>query len=104
MNKTLTDATDSHFDQALRQALQASSEPDDGGFTQRVLHALPARQPQHASHWLSWAAPAQLTALSAAGCALAAMGVSSDASHQIASSVLIGLLVLWSVPSRLSRL
>ncbi len=99
--------SDTAFDTALRQHLQGEAEPEDDGFSQRVMAALPARAAQRRIRWVAWAEHARWTAISLAACGAAALLSASDgrvpAAHSLAAYTLIGLLVFWSVPSRWSR-
>jgi hypothetical protein len=98
---------DTPFDTALRQHLQGEAEPEDDGFSQRVMAALPARALQRRIRWVEWAEHARWTAISLAACGAAALLSAPDgrvpAADNLAAYTLIGLLVFWSVPSRWSR-
>lgn len=100
-------AMDSPFDMALRQHLRSEAEPDDDGFTQRVLAALPARDVRRNFRWKVWVVRAQWTAISLASCGVAALMPSGDERVDIAqitaAYALIGLLIFWSIPGRWSR-
>lgn len=101
---------DSAFDRALRDALQDGAEPADGGFSLRVMAALPARAVPRplgsgrVSRWVRWA---HWTALSLAGAAIAVLftggGAPADAPHALATVALIGLLIAWSLPGSWAR-
>lgn len=101
---------DSAFDNALRQALQVDAEPDDAGFSLRVMAALPPKvSGARALHrrLVGWAQMAHWAALSVAACAAALLlslpAPSPDSPEAIASLALIGLIVMWSLPTRWSR-
>jgi hypothetical protein len=100
-------AMDTSLDTALRQHFQIETEPDDNGFSQRVMAALPARPLRRNVRWVEWVEHAQLTAISLAGCGFAVLTSISDAratiAHNIAAYTLIGLLLFWAIPSRWSR-
>jgi hypothetical protein len=103
----LSAAMDSPFDTALRQHFGSEAEPDDDGFSQRVLAVLPARTVRRNVRWVEWVARAQWTAISLASCGVAALMPISDERIDVAqitaAYTLIGLLVFWSIPSRWSR-
>jgi len=101
---------DDALDAALRQQLQdVDAEPLDDGFSLRVMAALPARTAPRApaasrvaqiARWAHW------SAISAAALGVALLlsgGEPLEPSRAIAATVLIGLLVVWSLPSRWSR-
>jgi hypothetical protein len=94
---------DAAFDAALRQCFQSEAEPDDDGFSQRVMRALPAR-PAHQILWQEWVQRAQWTAMSLAACGIAILTSGTGApAHSVAAYTLIGLLTFWAIPSRWSR-
>jgi hypothetical protein len=101
-------AMDTPFDIALRDHFRSEPEPDDEGFSQRVVAALPAPVMQPRIRWAALAEHAQWTAISVAACGAAALLSIGDGhvdlAQQVAAYALIGLLVFWSVPSRWSRL
>jgi hypothetical protein len=103
----LKNAMDDPFDNTLRQHFQRLAEPDDDGFSERVITALPARASRSRVRWVAWVERAQLTAISLAACALAVLTSITDervsVAHNIAAYALIGLLIFWSIPSRWSR-
>ncbi len=98
---------DTPFDQALLNHFQSDAEPDDDGFSQRVMAALPAHTVQRPIRWAEWALRAQWAALSGAGCGVAALTSITegrvDGVQGLATYTLIGLLIFWAVPSRWSR-
>ena len=102
---TVTDHDDAPFDSALRQHLHSATEPDDDGFSLRVMAALPAPVPQR--RWAGWVRLAQWVAISLAACGTAALLSGADAPldtpRAVAAVTLMGLLIFWSVPSRWSR-
>jgi len=95
------------FDTALQQHFRSAAEPIDDGFSLRVMAALPARTPRRRIRWVEMMLHAHWTATSLAACGAAALlsiaDARSDAAHDIAAWTLIGLLILWSIPSRWSR-
>ncbi|KQW44649.1 hypothetical protein ASD88_17885 [Pelomonas sp. Root662] len=96
------------FDDALREQLQAGGEPDDAGFSLRVMAALPVYgvTPRQ-RRWARWVRRAQWAAISFAACGAAALiGVGHeppDAPRALAAAALVGLLIFWSLPTRWSR-
>lgn len=102
---TMNRPDDTPFDTALRQHFAAAREPDDDGFSQRVMAALPARTAPRRTRWLAWAQYAQWTATSLAACGVAVLlpeGQAPLGAHAAAAYALIALLVFWAVPSRWS--
>jgi hypothetical protein len=98
----------SSFDDALRQQLQGDGEPDDDGFSLRVMAALaPKGVSARQRRWVRWVRRAQWVAISVAALGTAALvaGVNGplDMPHVVAAVALVGLLIFWSVPSRWSR-
>lgn len=107
-NMNHDDLHDSAFDEALRAQLQDGGEPDDDGFSLRVMAALaPKGVTAQQRRWARWARRAQWTAICAAAFGTAALLASTkgplDTPHAVAAVALVGLLVFWSVPSRWSR-
>jgi hypothetical protein len=100
-------AMDTPLDSALRQLFNNEAEPDDDGFSQRVMAALPARVARRRVRWLEWVTLAQWAAMSLAASGTAALvlmhGGRVDSAHTVAGYSLLGLLVFWSIPSRWSR-
>ena len=98
---------DSPLDAALRQHFASEAEPDDDGFSQRVLAVLPARAVRRHVRWIEWVARAQWTAISLASCGVATLmpigDERVDVAQMTAAYTLIGLLVFWSIPGRWSR-
>jgi len=100
--------SDTPFDAALRRHLQHSAaEPDDDGFSLRVMAALPAPAAQRRRRWARWLRHAQWAAITLAACGAAGLLSSGDAPldapHAAAAVALMGLLIFWSIPSRWSR-
>jgi hypothetical protein len=99
---------DAAFDDALRRQLQGDGEPDDDGFSLRVMAALAPKgvTPQQ-RRWARWVRRAQWAAISAAACGTAALLTSANGPlytpHVVAAVALVGLLIFWAVPSRWSR-
>ena len=95
------------IDAALRQQLHDDAEPDDAGFSLRVMAALPERVPHHRRRAARWIRVAHWVAASAAasGAAVLLSGASHppDVPHALAGLVLMALLIFWTVPSRWSR-
>ena len=103
------DDNDAAFDDALRHQLQDGGEPDDDGFSLRVMAALAPKgvvSPQQ-RRWARWVRRAQWTAICAAAFGTAALVANAkgplDTPHAVAAVALVGLLVFWSIPSRWSR-
>lgn len=100
-------AVDTALDAALRQHFLNEAEPDDDGFSQRVMVALPSQDVRRRIGWVEWVELARLTAVSLAGCGVAALMTVSDGgvegAQMMAAYALIGLLIFWSIPSRWSR-
>jgi hypothetical protein len=99
---------DSVFDDALRAQLQAGDEPDDAGFSLRVMSALPAaRVSARQKRWARWVRRAQWLAISLAACGVAALlggnGGSVEGPQALAALALMGLLIYWAIPSRWNR-
>ena len=97
----------SSFDIALRQQLHSDAEPDDDGFSLRVMGALPDHAPLRRRRWARLIQRAQWAAASLAACGIAAllsdMNGPLDMPHALAAAALMGLLIFWSIPSRWSR-
>lgn len=95
------------LDTSLARQLQASPEPDDAGFSLRVMAALPAQVPLHRRRDLRWIQFTQWTFGSLAACGAAAMFTTGsgtpDLSHTLAGLALLGLALYWSLPSRWNR-
>ena len=107
-NANVNHDDDSAFDAGLRQQLQAGSEPDDDGFSLRVMAALaPKRVTARQRRRARWIRRMQWAAISMAACGAAALlaGVNGplDLAHAVAAVVLLGLLVFWAVPSQWSQ-
>lgn len=98
---------DTALDAALRTHLQREPEPDDAGFSLRVMAALPPAAAPARQRWVRWVRRAQWLALSLAACGAAALLSGSagplDGPHAVAAAALVGLLIYWSVPSRWTR-
>jgi hypothetical protein len=103
----LKNVMDDPFDNALRQHFQGEAEPDDNGFSQRVMTAVPARASRSRIRWVEIVEHVQWIAISVAACGVAALmsmgGERVSVAHNVAAYALIGLLVFWSIPSRWSR-
>jgi hypothetical protein len=103
----LEDAMNAAFDTALSQHFHSEAEPDDDGFSQRVMAALPERALPRRIRWAELAQHAQWTAISVAACGAAVLPPIGDGrldvAHTVAAYTLIGWLVFWSIPSRWSR-
>jgi hypothetical protein len=96
------------FDDALREQLNSGGEPDDDGFSLRVMAALaPKGVTPRQRRWARWVRRAQWAAISVAAVGTAALLAGTngplDTPHAAAAVALVGLLVFWSVPSRWSR-
>jgi hypothetical protein len=98
---------DTPFDTALRRHFQGDAEPDDGGFRQRVMAALPRQAVQRRIRWDHWALHAHWAAISLGACGLAALASMGDGqldgAQGLATYTLIGLLIFWAIPNRWSR-
>lgn len=104
----MTDPLHDPFDTALRQHLhQGEPEPDDAGFSLRVMASLPDRVAVTRRRWARRIKFAQWTAATLAACGASALfstgAATLDAPHALAAVALLGLLIFWSVPSRWSR-
>ena len=100
----MTDHDDTPFDTALRQHLQDAAGPDDDdGFSLRVMAALPTGAPQRRRR-ARWVRLAHWAAISLAACGTAALlcggDVPLDTPRAMAAVTLMGLLILWSIPSQ----
>ncbi|MFT7774297.1 hypothetical protein [Roseateles sp.] len=95
------------FDDTLRQQLQGGGEPNDAGFSLRVMAKLPAQVAPRQYRGARWVRRSQWAAISLAayGAAtlLAGAGGPLDLPHGLAAVTLLGLLIFWSVPSRWNR-
>jgi hypothetical protein len=95
------------FDTALEQHFQSEAEPDDDGFSQRVMVGLPERAVRRRVGWVEMVERARWTAISLAAFGVAAILPISDGrvdvAHNVTAYALIGLLIFWSIPSRWSR-
>jgi hypothetical protein len=98
---------DDAFDAVLQEQLHSGVEPDDAGFSLRVMAALPAHVAPQRRRWARWVRRAQWVAVSVAACGAAALLAGGngqlDAPHALAAVALVGLLIFWSIPSRWSR-
>ena len=103
----MTDHDDKPFDAAIRQQLHNDPEPDDAGFSLRVMGALPDHAPLRRRRWARLIQRAQWAATSLAACGIAALlsdvNGPLDMPHALAAAALMGLLIFWSVPSRWNR-
>jgi hypothetical protein len=99
--------TDTPLDTALRRHFDGLAEPDDNGFSQRVLAALPAQAAPRRAQWATWALHAHWAAISLAAGGLAMLASMTegraDSAQGLATYALIGLLIFWAIPSRWSR-
>lgn len=105
---TMTHDDDVSFDDALREQLHGGGEPDDDGFSLRVMAALtPSGVSPKQRRWARWVRRAQWVAISVAACGTAALMAGAngplDTPHLVGAVALVGLLVFWSIPSRWSR-
>ena len=102
------DDNDASFDDALREQFREGAEPDDDGFSLRVMAALAPRgvSPQQ-RRWARWVRQAQWMAVSVAACGAATLLAGThgplDTPQVMATVALLGLLIFWSIPSRWSR-
>lgn len=100
-------AADTPFDKAIRQHFALEPEPDDGGFSQAVMAALPQRVVQRRARLSDWVRRAHWAAISLASCIYAVLtsggGSAADTAQLLAGYTLIALLAFWSIPSRWSR-
>ncbi|KQV92063.1 hypothetical protein [Roseateles sp. P5_E11] len=99
---------DASFDDVLREQMQNGTEPDDAGFSLRVMAALaPKGVSSQQRRWARWVRRAQWVAISIAACGAAALLADGnrplDTPHVLAAVSLIGLLIFWAIPSRWSR-
>ena len=98
---------DDSFDAALRQHLHGDPEPNDAGFSLRVMGTLPVQVTPARRRYSRWITLVQWTLCTAAACGAAAMFATGlamkDAPHALATVTLTGLLVYWSIPSRWNR-
>jgi negative regulator of sigma E activity len=89
------------FDHWLREALRANPEPDDAGFSLRVMAALPP-QPRPTVTLAPWWRPATALALASAGIGLGALALFASAwplaEQAMAAVSLWGLLLWWCLP------
>lgn len=102
------DMNEAAFDDVLRQQLQDGGEPDDDGFSLRVMAALaPKGVSARQRRWARWVRRAQWAAISVAAFGTAALLAGThgplDTPHAMGAVALVGLLVFWSVPSRWSQ-
>ena len=96
---------DDALDAVLRRQFHEDAEPEDAGFSLRVMGHLPARVPPRQLRWARWVKRAHWAAVSLAACGAAALLVghgTPDGSHALAAGVLLGLVIFWSIPSRWS--
>lgn len=96
------------LDAALRRQLQHTATPVDAGFSLRVMAALPPHGPSPAQHrWARWMRRAQWTASTMAALGFAGLqwntGAQAEAGQVFTALSLLGLMIFWSVPSRLTR-
>lgn len=94
---------DVSLDDALLLQLQGGTEPDDAGFSLRVMAALPPQLAPRQRRWARWIRWAQWLAASLAACGAATLLAGPlDGPHGLAAVALLGLLIFWSIPSRWS--
>ena len=102
----MTDPLDD-LDAALLRQFKGATDPEDAGFSLRVMAALPAQRAPGHRRRSRWIARARWTASTFAACGLAALLSGDDGRldlpHALAAAALTGLLIFWSVPSRWSR-
>ena len=98
---------DLSLDTPLKAHLQREPEPDDAGFSLRVMAALPPAVAPAQRARVRWIRRAQWAAVSLAACGAAALLSGSagplDGPHAVAALALVALLIYWSVPSRWTR-
>ena len=98
---------DKSFDEALRRQLQDGGDPQDAGFSLRVMAALPPHVAPRQHRGARWVRRSQWVAISLAACGAAALLAGSggrlDLLAALAAVALLGLLIFWSVPSRWNR-
>lgn len=90
----------------LRQQLHAAPEPDDAGFSLRVMAALPPPAATGPRHWARAVRQAQWTAAAGAACGAGVLLSGAhplDLAHTTAAAVLLLLFTFWAIPSRWSR-
>lgn len=98
--------TDDDLDNRLHHHLQDEPEPDDAGFSLRVMAALPPPVAADQRRWARAVRYTQWTAAAGAACGAAALlsgAYPLDPAHTTAASVLLLLLTFWALPSRWSR-
>ncbi len=90
------------FDLWLRDALHRDPEPDDAGFSLRVMAALPPHAPAAGRTAAPWRRQALALAMAAAGIGLGALALFGGAwpwiEQGLAAGSLLGLLLWWSLP------
>lgn len=98
---------DERLDAMLRDHWAADEEPADGGFSLRVMAALPAQPAPGRQRRARWLRLAHWLAMSLAAFGTAALtggwGGPLDLPHALAALALVALLIFWSVPNRWSR-
>jgi hypothetical protein len=96
------DQQDDLFDAELRRRLRRDAEPDDAGFSLRVMAALPL--PAAPRRHVRLLRRMQWVAISLAACGAASLLASPvDTAHTLAGAALLALLIFWTVPNRWSR-
>lgn len=105
---TTSNHDDVSLHDALRAQLQGGGEPDDDGFSLRVMAALaPESVSPRQRRWARRVRQAQWVAISLAALGTAALlagGTGTlDTPHAVAAVALVGLLIFWSIPTRWSR-
>jgi hypothetical protein len=97
---------DDDFDSQLRRQLQGAAEPDDAGFSLRVMAALSPPEALDHRRWARAVRCVQWTAASLAACGAATLlsgAYPLDLPHTTAAATLLLLLTFWVIPSRWSR-
>lgn len=96
------------LDSALRGHLFGAQEPEDDGFSLRVMAALPRQRAarRRSRAWLVTCAQWLATSLAAIGAAtllVSSSPTSLNTPEGLAAMALTGLVIFWSIPSRWSR-
>ncbi len=91
------------FDHWLRDALHAEPEPDDAGFSLRVMAALPPHAAVSARPTVApWRRQASALAMASAGIGLGTLALFAGAwplaEQGLAAGSLLGLLLWWGLP------
>ena len=94
------------LDAWLRTGLQAGTEPDDAGFSLRVMAAVKpriSRAQRRRAAALRWARWLTSTAAACSAALLLGSAGAADSPHALAGWFLLALLLYWSLPGRWSR-